>query len=278
MMKLYNETCRSCSELITKAYSTSFSMGIRMFAPRFRQPIAAVYGFVRFADEIVDSFHGYDKASLLRQFKEDTYRALDEGVSLNPVLHAFQEAVHKYSIDRAHVAAFFWSMEMDLYHNKFHGQLYKEYIYGSAEVIGLMCLRVFCEADDALYQRLKPSARALGSAFQKVNFLRDIQADFEERGRIYFPGMDFVSFDDAQKAEVEADIAADFERAKEGIRDLPRGVRLGVYVAYMYYLRLFRRLCEANAHIVKARRIRVPDSQKVLLLCSTAVKDRLNWL
>ena len=179
-MKLYNETCRSCSELITKAYSTSFSMGIRMFAPRFRQPIAAVYGFVRFADEIVDSFHGYDKASLLRQFKEDTYRALDERVSLNPVLHAFQEAVHKYSIDRAPVAAFFWSMEMDLYHNKFHGQLYKEYIYGSAEVIGLMCLRVFCEGDDALYQRLKPSARALGSAFQKVNFLRDIQADYEE--------------------------------------------------------------------------------------------------
>lgn len=277
-MDLYNETCMSCSELITRNYSTSFSMGIRLFAPRFRAPIAAVYGFVRFADEIVDTFHDHEKGKLLERFKADTYQAIDEGISLNPVLQSFQQVVNKYGIEKEHIEAFLWSMEMDLYHNRYQPELYKEYIYGSAEVVGLMCLRVFCEGDDVLYEKLKDPARSLGSAFQKINFLRDMQSDYEERGRIYFPGMDFTTFDDEHKAIVEDDIAKDFSDAYEGIKQLPKGVRLGVYLAYVYYTKLFKRIREVNARIVKEKRIRVPDSRKVLLLCSTAVKDRLNWL
>lgn len=278
MMKLYHDTCMECSEMITKRYSTSFSMGIRLFAPRFRAPIAAVYGFVRFADEIVDSFHDHDKAALLERFKEDTYRAIEEGISLNPVLHAFQQVVNQYGIEKEHIEAFLWSMEMDLHHSRYQPNLYKEYIYGSAEVVGLMCLRIFCEGDNALYERLKEPARALGSAFQKINFLRDMQADYEERGRIYFPGMDFLSFDDDHKAIVEEDIAKDFHEAYQGIKELPKEVRLGVFLAYVYYTKLFKKIKATNARIVKEKRIRVADSSKVLLLCSTAVKDRLNWL
>lgn len=277
-MDLYNETCMSCSELITRNYSTSFSMGIRLFAPRFRAPIAAIYGFVRFADEIVDTFHEHEKGKLLERFKADTYQAIDEGISLNPVLQAFQQVVNQYGIEKEHIEAFLWSMEMDLYHSRYQPELYKEYIYGSAEVVGLMCLRVFCEVDDALYEKLKSPARSLGSAFQKINFLRDMQSDYEERGRIYFPGMDFTTFDDEHKAIVEEDIAKDFRDAYEGIKMLPKGVRMGVYLAYVYYTKLFKRIREVNARIVKEKRIRVPDSRKVLLLCSTAVKDRLNWL
>jgi len=278
MKALYDETCMACSALITRNYSTSFSMGIRLFAPRFREPIAAIYGFVRFADEIVDTFHNHNKGELLERFKADTYRAIDEGISLNPVLHAFQQVVNDYGIEREHIEAFLWSMEMDLYHTRYKPELYEEYIYGSAEVVGLMCLRVFCEGDNDLYDRLKEPARALGSAFQKINFLRDMQADYEERGRIYFPGMDFTTFDDEHKAIVEDDIAKDFRYALEGIKQLPKGVRLGVYLAYVYYTKLFKRIREVNARIVKEKRIRVPDSSKVLLLCSTAVRDRMNWL
>lgn len=278
MMNLYSETCMECSQLITKNYSTSFSMGIRLFAKRFRAPIAAIYGFVRFADEIVDTFHDHDKGKLLEEFKRDTYKAIDEGISLNPVLHAFQEVVNEYGIEKEHIEAFLWSMEMDLYHSRYKPELYKEYIYGSAEVVGLMCLRVFVEGDDAMYQRLVAPARSLGSAFQKINFLRDMQADYEERGRVYFPGMDFTTFDDEHKAIVEEDIAKDFSDAYEDIKQLPKGVRLGVYLAYVYYTKLFAKIREVNAKIVKEKRIRVPDSSKVLLLCSTAVRNRLNLL
>ncbi|MCB0595742.1 MAG: squalene/phytoene synthase family protein, partial [Phaeodactylibacter sp.] len=180
MMELFNQVCEECSQHITKRYSTSFSMGIRAFDRRLRAPIYAVYGFVRFADEIVDTFHDFPKAKLLQRFREDTYRAIEEGISLNPVLHAFQATVHKYQIERELIDAFLDSMEMDLHHDRYHDSLYKQYIYGSAEVVGLMCLRVFCEGDEALYQRLKAPACSLGSAFQKVNFLRDMKSDFDE--------------------------------------------------------------------------------------------------
>jgi 15-cis-phytoene synthase len=278
MMNLYHDTCRECSALITRRYSTSFSMGIRMFSRRFRGPVTSVYGFVRFADEIVDSFHGYDKAVLLQRFRADTFRAIDEGISLNPVLHTFQQVVHLYGIDRAHIEAFLDSMEMDLDLTSCTEESYNRYIYGSAEVVGLMCLRVFCEGDRAQYDRLEGHARSLGAAFQKINFLRDIQADYEERGRVYFPGLDYLQFDDTQKKAIEANIARDFEDGRRGIAQLPEGVRLGVHLAYVYYTKLFDRIRKTHAHTVKGKRIRVPDSSKMLLLARAAVRHQFNLL
>lgn len=278
MMNLYNKTCRECSQLITTRYSTSFSMGIRVFDRRFRPPIYAIYGFVRFADEIVDTFHHTDKAVLLNRFRQDTYQAIEEGISLNPVLHAFQETVHEYDIERDLIDAFLDSMEMDLHFHTYEDKLYKKYIYGSAEVVGLMCLRVFCEGDDAQYQRLRESARALGSAFQKINFLRDMASDFDDRGRVYFPGVDFTNFTNDDKERIEEDIKQDFDHGLEGIMQLPKGVRFGVYLAYVYYTNLFKKIKSAPATQVKQERIRVPDRKKVALLFSSAVRNSLNML
>ena len=277
-MNLYNKTCLECSQLITTRYSTSFSMGIRVFDRRFRPPIYAIYGFVRFADEIVDTFHDYDKAELLQRFREDTYRAIEEGISLNPVLQAFQETVRDYQIEWALIDAFLDSMEMDLHFHTYEDKLYKKYIYGSAEVVGLMCLRVFCEGDDAMYQRLKEPARALGSAFQKINFLRDMASDFDDRGRVYFPGVDFTNFTNEDKVRIEEDIKRDFDHGLEGICQLPKGVRFGVYLAYVYYTNLFKKIRSAPATRVKQERIRVPDGRKVALLFSSAVRNSLNML
>ncbi len=253
-------------------------MGIRVFDRRFRPPIYAIYGFVRFADEIVDTFHHTDKAQLLNRFREDTYQAIEEGISLNPVLHAFQETVHEYQIERELIDAFLDSMEMDLHFHTYEDKLYKKYIYGSAEVVGLMCLRVFCEGDDAQYQRLKEPARALGSAFQKINFLRDMASDFDDRGRVYFPGVDFTNFTNDDKQQIEADIKKDFDHGLEGIMQLPKGVRFGVYLAYVYYTNLFKKIKSAPATRVKQERIRVPDGKKVALLFSSAVRNSLNML
>ena len=278
MMELYNQVCGECSQHITKRYSTSFSMGIRVFDQRFRPPIYAVYGFVRFADEIVDTFHNFPKAKLLQRFREDTYRAIEEGISLNPVLHSFQEAVHRYGIERELIDAFMDSMEMDLHHDRYHDSLYKQYIYGSAEVVGLMCLRVFCEGDDAMYQRLKAPACSLGSAFQKINFLRDMKSDFDERGRVYFPGVDFTRFTNEDKIEIEADIKKDFDDAYKGIIQLPQGARFGVYLAYIYYVNLFQKIKNAPAARVTEERIRVPNRRKALLLFSSALRNSLNLL
>ncbi|MEL7222050.1 MAG: phytoene/squalene synthase family protein, partial [Bacteroidota bacterium] len=236
MLSLYRQVCLESSKLITKRYSTSFSMGIRAFDKRFRDPVYAIYGFVRFADEIVDTFHDYPKAELLQRFWQDTYKAIEEGISLNPVLQSFQEVVRTYNIERELIDAFLRSMEMDLHDKEYDQESYEEYIYGSAEVVGLMCLRVFCEGNDEQYQSLKASACSLGAAFQKVNFLRDIKSDFDERGRVYFPGVDFSRFTAADKAEIEADIRKDFDHAYEGIVRLPEGARFGVYLAYVYYL------------------------------------------
>jgi 15-cis-phytoene synthase len=278
MLSLYTNTCLECSQLITQRYSTSFSMGIRVFAKKFRAPIYGVYGFVRFADEIVDTFHDHNKKDLLERFRQDTYRAIEEGISLNPVLHSFQKVVNEYHIERDLIDAFLDSMEMDLYQHRYNDSLYSTYIYGSAEVVGLMCLRVFVEGNDAEYQRLRASACKLGSAFQKINFLRDMKSDFDERGRVYFPGIDFRHFDNAQKEAIEADIQGEFDDALIGIRELPKGSRFGVYLAYKYYTNLFAKIKRANAARVKQERIRVNDTKKVYLLFSSAVKHSFNML
>lgn len=277
-LSLYNSVCRECSAMITNRYSTSFSAGIKVFDKRLRMPIYAIYGFVRFADEIVDTFHTHDKATLLARFRAETYVAIEEKISLNPVLHAFQEVVHQYNIERELIDAFLDSMAMDLHFSTYQDTMYKQYIYGSAEVVGLMCLRVFTEGNTAEYDRLRDSACALGSAFQKINFLRDMKSDFDERGRVYFPGIDFRHFDNEQKQLIEADIKADFDKGYEGIMNLPKSARFGVYLAYIYYINLFEKIKKANAARVKEERIRVSDRRKVYLLFSSAVRSSFNLL
>lgn len=277
-IQLYDQTCFDCSSLITRRYSTSFSMGIRLFDQRFRAPICGIYGFVRFADEIVDTFLQHPKAELLERFRQDTVRAIDEKISLNPVLHAFQQVVHQYSIEWSLIDAFLKSMEMDLKPLTYDGPTYEEYIYGSAEVVGLMCLRVFCEGNRALFDELKEPARRLGSAFQKVNFLRDLRSDFEERGRVYFPGVDFGKFSCSDKKAIEKDIRADFDAALGGIRRLPKGTRLGVYLAYKYYKQLFAKIIKSPANQVAQQRIRISDQTKILLLFSSALRHQFNVL
>lgn len=278
MLSLYQDVCRQCAKLITQRYSTSFSMGIRVFDTSLRAPIYGVYGFVRFADEIVDTFHDKDKATLLQRFRNDTYLAIEEGISLNPVLQAFQEVANRYNIGRDLIDPFLDSMAMDLEHSNYHPDLYNEYIYGSAEVVGLMCLKVFVDGDDAEYERLKPSARSLGAAFQKINFLRDMRSDYLERGRVYFPGVDYLTFTQEDKIRIEEEIKADFDHALTGIRELPQGARLGVYLAYVYYINLFQKIKHSPAAQVQEERIRVRDSKKIYLLASTAVRHRLNLL
>jgi phytoene/squalene synthetase len=275
-MQLYHETCQACSKLITNRYSTSFSLGIRTLSQRFRAPVYAIYGFVRYADEIVDTFHDFDKKYLLDAFREDAYRAIEQGISLNPVLHAFQQVVNEFNIERELIDAFLHSMEMDLDQSTHNDNTYGEYIYGSAEVVGLMCLRVFCEGDNAQYEQLKPGARSLGAAFQKVNFLRDLKSDYQERGRVYFPGVDFDHFDNEAKAIIEADIQKDFDDALQAIRQLPSGARKGVYLAYVYYRKLFEKIRQAPAVRVQQARIRIPDGRKLTLLIQSYFKHRLN--
>ena len=278
MMQLFNDVCFECSKLITNRYSTSFSMGIKVFDKRFRAPIYAVYGFVRFADEIVDTFHDAPKAILLKRFRENAYRAIEEKISMNPVLHAFQQTVHQYGIEKELIDAFMDSMEMDLHFDRYEDKLYKKYIYGSAEVVGLMCLRVFCEGNEELYQRLKASACSLGAAFQKINFLRDMKSDFDERGRVYFPGVDFTQFTNEDKLQIEADIKKDFDDAYLGIIQLPNGARFGVYLAYIYYTKLFQKIKNVPATRVTQERIRVPNRRKITLLFSSALRNSLNLL
>ncbi len=277
-VELYNETALKCSKLITQHYSTSFSLGIKTLDRKFHFPIYAIYGFVRYADEIVDTFHDHDKKELLDRFTAETYQSIDEQISLNPVLHSFQLAVNQYNIDRELIAAFLYSMEMDLTEQDYDQQSYEKYIYGSAEVVGLMCLRVFCEGDDAEYQRLKPMARRLGAAFQKVNFLRDIKSDFDDRGRIYFPGVDFKNFSEADKAAIEKDISADFEAALVGIKQLPKGAKMGVYLAYIYYIKLFNKIQNLPSSKILSERIRIPDFKKMILLGRSYFMHRLNYL
>ena len=273
--ELFDQTSLECGKLITQRYSTSFTMGIQTLDKKFHAPIYAIYGFVRFADEIVDTFHEHDKASLLAEFRQETYRAIETGLSLNPVLHGFQMIVNKYDIDHELIESFFRSMAMDLDFNTYNDDRYQEYIYGSAEVVGLMCLKVFLEGDKEAYQRLKRPAQMLGSAFQKVNFLRDIKSDFDERGRVYFPGVSFELFDKIAKGKIEEDIQKDFDEAMIGIANLPEGAKLGVKVAYLYYQKLFDKIKGLSADTITHQRIRIPNSQKFTLLIGTYFGSKL---
>lgn len=275
-MDLFKDTCLKCSKLITEAYSTSFTLGIKTLHRKFHDPIYAIYGFVRCADEIVDTFHEHDKRKLLDEFSRQTFEAIEQGISLNPVLHAFQCVVNEYKIDRAYIEAFLKSMAMDLEDHVYDPSLYKEYIYGSAEVVGLMCLKVFCEGDEEQFERLKKPACSLGAAFQKVNFLRDMQSDFKDRGRVYFPAVNIHTFNNVCKAQIEADIAQDFEDAYAGILALPRSARMGVYLAYVYYLKLFRKIKGLPATQILNERVRVPDNTKFALLLGSYVRYQLN--
>lgn len=278
MDQLYNSTCLECSKLVTNRYSTSFSLGIRVFEKKLRNPIYAIYGFVRLADEIVDTFHESDKQVLLERFRKDTHRAIQEGISLNPILNAFQMIVNEYNIDKGMIDAFLNSMSMDLYNIDYDKEGYEKYIYGSAEVVGLMCLKVFCNKDEHQYQELEVYAKSLGSAFQKINFLRDIKSDFIERGRVYFPGISYHEFTCDQKKKIEEDIKQDFDNALIGIKKLPNGAKLGVYLAYKYYLNLFTKIKRSPAQKVKEERIRVKDSRKAYLLVKSALKWQLRLI
>jgi phytoene/squalene synthetase len=277
-IELFDQTTLECSKLITQRYSTSFTLGIKTLDKKFHLPIYAIYGFVRYADEIVDTFHDKDKQALLDQFRKDTYAAIEAGISLNPVLHAFQLMVNRYSIDTDLIEAFLHSMEMDLDFKIYNDSKYHEYIYGSAEVVGLMCLKVFCEGDQRNYEKLREPACKLGAAFQKVNFLRDIKSDYEERGRVYFPGIDFNSFDKSAKKLIEEDIQKDFDDALIGIEQLPSGAKLGVRVAYLYYQKLFDKIKGLPVEIITQKRVRIPNSQKLSLLVGTYFETKLGIL
>lgn len=272
---MFEDTSNDISRRVALNYSTSFSLGIRLLAKEYRWAIFAVYGFVRIADEIVDTFHGHDKARLLSEFKVQTYDAIETRISTNPVLHSFQLAVNRYGIGKDLIEPFFLSMEADLHQSNHDRSSYDEYIYGSAEVVGLMCLRVFCKNNSALYDELLPHARSLGAAFQKVNFLRDLKSDVDERGRIYFPGVDFNAFTEKDKNSIIAEVKTDFTNAMIGIRKLPVGCRLGVYTAYIYYLKLLEKIQRSSADEIVGSRIRIPNSAKMILLAKSFVRERM---
>ncbi len=274
-MDQYTQTALACSRLTTKRYSTSFSLGIGIFDRKYHTPVYAVYGFVRFADEIVDTFHEQDQKALLTQFREDTFEAINQNFSTNPILHSFQWVVNKYRINPELIEAFLYSMEMDLEKKTFTTEEYNRYIYGSAEVIGAMCLRIFYAGADKDYEALLPAARKLGSAFQKINFLRDIKDDYENRGRIYFPDTNFENFRTHRKAEIEADIRSDFEEALKGTRRLHPGVRNGVYLAFRYYLELLKKIEKTPAEEILQRRFRVSGQQKLVLLVKAWLRNKV---
>jgi 15-cis-phytoene synthase len=278
MMNLFHELSQQCSKATTEKYSTSFSSAIRLLHPDLRNSIFNIYGFVRFADEIVDTFHAYRKDELLEEFKKETYTAIQRGISLNPILNSFQLCVNRYDLSLDLVEAFFESMEMDLSKTSYNSNGYQQYIYGSAEVVGLMCLHVFCEGNKPLYERLKPFAQSLGAAFQKVNFLRDVKNDYEDLCRTYFPGVDFSNFTPSMKKQIEEDIAADFANAYKGILKLPVKARFGVYVAYKYYLSLFRKIKRTNPAHIMEQRIRIPDYGKLFIVAKAGLRIQLNIL
>lgn len=274
---LFDKVAYRSSQIVTTRYSSSFSMGIKMLHKSMRAPVYAIYGYVRFADEIVDTFHEQDKATLLKEFSDETWKALERGISMNPVIHAFQDTVKKFGIDRELIQAFLDSMEMDLAGKNYDHALYQKYIYGSAEVVGLMCLKVFCRGDQALYEQLYHPARSLGAAFQKVNFLRDLKDDHEERGRMYFPGVDFTRFSPNDKKLIEADIRRDFAAALDGIRRLPAESRKGVYLAYRYYTKLFRKICHKQPESIMHSRIRINSAGKMYILAKSYARYTINF-
>lgn len=278
MIKLFHQVSQECSRITTELYSTSFSSSIRLLHKDLRTPVFNIYGFVRFADEIVDTFHDFDKETLLAEFKAATYKAIEQKISLNPILHSFQLTVNEFKIDRQLIDAFLHSMEMDLGKKQYDKSGYEEYIYGSAEVVGLMCLYVFCNGDRTSYEHLKLYACSLGSAFQKVNFLRDLKADFEGLDRMYFPGCDFSNFTQDDKLKIEEDIQKDFDHAYEGILQLPLKARFGVYVAYKYYLSLFKKIKKLQPQKILDTRVRIPDHGKMFILAKAGIRSQLNLL
>jgi len=278
MKAIFDDVGHEMSMLTTKRYSTSFSLGIRFLAKDLHKPIYAIYGFVRFADEIVDSFHDYDKYELLSDFTHQTYDAIEQGISLNPILNSFQWAVNTYNIPRELISTFLRSMEMDLNKTAYTQQNYEEYILGSAEVVGLMCLKVFVRGNETEYERLKAPAMKLGAAFQKINFLRDLRADYHQLGRTYFPGVNLNEFDAATKKEIEIDIAKDFHEGYEGIKQLPKDARFGVYMAYIYYYKLFRKIQQTEAKTILNERIRIPDNKKYRLFLTSYLRHNLNLI
>ena len=280
MKNIFDNLSHEMSTLTTKKYSTSFSLGISFLKKDLQKPIYAVYGFVRFADEIVDSFHNFDKAELLEDFKKQTFTAIDKGISLNPILNSFQWAVNKYNIPLELIETFLASMEMDLESEKasFDQTKYEQYILGSAEVVGLMCLKIFVRGDEIAYEKLKNSARKLGSAFQKINFLRDLKADYQDLGRTYFPGINMEDFSSEVKREIEEDIAKDFHEGYQGIIKLPKDARFGVYMAYIYYYKLFTKIKATSAETILNERIRIPNNKKYRLFVFSYLRHNFNMI
>jgi phytoene/squalene synthetase len=278
MKQLFDNVSIKTSKMVTNSYSTSFSLGIKFLHKQFQDPIYSIYGFVRFADEIVDTFHDFNKKELLDEFKLETYRAIERGISLNPVLNSFQKVVNDFKIDHKLIETFLKSMEMDLEKKEYSEEAYKDYILGSAEVVGLMCLRVFVKGNQKMYEDLTPYAMALGSAFQKINFLRDLHADYLGMGRVYFPNVELKELDPQTKAALEDDIEIDFNKGLEGIKLLPKDSRFGVYVAYIYYRKLFNKIKSLHPERILEERIRIPNSQKMALFASSYVRHSLNLL
>lgn len=277
-MQLFHDVSNECSKLTTKKYSTSFNSAIKLLHKDFRAPVYNIYGFVRFADEIVDTFHEHNKEKLLSEFKEETYKAIERKISLNPILHSFQFTVNAYGIDTGLIDAFFKSMEYDLCKTIYDVDTYKDYVYGSAEVVGLMCLTIFCEKDCKKYENLKAYAQSLGAAFQKVNFLRDVKSDYRQLERTYFPEVDFRNFTAGIKRSIEDEIMKDFAHAYIGIAELPLKARFGVYVAYKYYLSLFTKIKRTQPSKILDRRIRIPGYSKAFILVRAGVKNQLNLI
>ncbi len=278
MKSLFDTLSVKVSKLTTQSYSTSFSLGIYFLHDRLRDPIYSVYGFVRVADEIVDSFEGFDRKYLLRKFKEDTYEALDQKISANPILNSFQQVVHDYEIDRELIDTFLASMEMDLQKVDYNDEKYQQYILGSAEVVGLMCLHIFTEGDKAKFEELKPYAMKLGAAFQKVNFLRDLKDDYHVLGRTYFPGVDMENFSQKAKLQIEEEIEEDFRIALEGIKKLPASSKGGVYLAYVYYQSLFKKIKKLPATRILSGRIRINNGRKVGLMINSLVECKMRMV
>lgn len=279
MKALFDNVSHHCSKVVTETYSTSFSLATRMLSNEIRQDIYNIYGFVRFADEIVDSFHNFNKPILFDRFEQALSDALTDTISLNPILNSFQETVHRYNIDREYINAFMQSMRWDLSKKVYETEEeYKQYIYGSADVVGLMCLKVFVKGDTALFNELKSSAMGLGSAFQKVNFLRDLKADHDQLERTYFPNIDMRDFSEDSKQLIIEEIEADFKLGLSGIFKLPDDAKFGVYTAYKYYLRLLKKLKNTPSTQIKSKRIRVPNYQKVDVLARSFIRYRFNVL
>lgn len=278
MKALFDSISIRSSRMVTKSYSTSFSLGILGLDRKYHDPIYAIYGFVRFADEIVDSFEGYPQKELLERFWKDTYQALEDKISLNPILNSFQQVVHAYEIDYDLIETFLKSMEMDLYKYEYDEAGYKAYILGSAEVVGLMCLKVFVDGNQERYLALKEPAMQLGSAFQKINFLRDLHADYQSLGRTYFPGVDLDNFNEEVKASIEADIDIDFKAGYEGIKKLPKGARFGVYIAYVYYYSLFKKIRKTHCDLILNERVRISNKRKYGLFLSSYLRHTINWI